>query len=136
MNLEKIFINNEHVALLIRSIETTKRVEFFTDNDDQLQIAAFSMKQETKIQPHIHLNQKRKIVGTNEVLFVQSGTLIVNFYKNRKKSNIEKSVTLKSGDLIYLKSGIHGFEIGEDCKFIEIKQGPFIDGKDKEKLFF
>jgi hypothetical protein len=27
--------------------------------------------------------------------------------------------------------GGHGFEILEDCLFIEVKQGPFVEGEDK-----
>lgn len=132
---EKIYIDGQYVALLLKGIETAQRVEFFTDSDDLLQIAAFSMEQKASIQPHLHLNQERVINGTHEVLFVQSGELIVNFYRDKDKNIIEKSVSLGIGDLIYLRSGIHGFEIGSDCKFLEIKQGPFIDGKDKIKLY-
>ena len=80
------------------------------------------MSKNQKIQPHLHLDQSRSIKGTNEVIFVQEGELLVNFYKDRKKNSIEKTITLKKGDLIYLKGGIHGFDIGEDCEFIEIKQ--------------
>tara|TARA_B100000780_G_C21063215_1_gene427451 strand:+ start:191 stop:598 length:408 start_codon:yes stop_codon:yes gene_type:complete len=132
---EKIYIDGQYVALLLKGIETSQRIEFFTDSDDLLQIAAFSMKQKASIQPHLHLDQERTISGTHEVLFVQSGELIVNFYKDKDRDSIEKSFSLETGDLIYLRSGIHGFEIGSDCKFLEIKQGPFIDGKDKIKLY-
>lgn len=39
------------------------------------------------------------------------------------------------GDLIVLLSGGHGFEILEDTKFFEVKQGPFIGtDNDKEKF--
>jgi mannose-6-phosphate isomerase-like protein (cupin superfamily) len=133
--LEKIYVNDEYVALLIQQIDTDNRIEFFTDPDDLLQIAAFSMSANQSIQPHLHLDQQRLIQGTNEILFVQSGELIVDFYKNKDQEIIDKSFSLYSGDLIYLKSGIHGFRIGVDCKFIEIKQGPFVDGEDKLKLY-
>lgn len=133
--LKKIYIDKEYVALLIKNIETDKRIEFFTESNDLLQIAAFSMKKNQLIQPHLHLKQERLIHETNEVLFVQTGELIVDFYKDQDKEVIEQSISLTSGDLIYLKSGIHGFRIGKDCKFIEIKQGPFVDGKDKLKLY-
>jgi hypothetical protein len=133
--MKKIIINNEYVALVIKKISTKQRIEFFTEPDDLLQIAAFSMSKSQKIQPHLHLDQTRSVKGTNEVIFVQEGELLVNFYKDRKKNSIEKTITLNKGDLIYLKGGIHGFDIGEDCEFIEIKQGPYVDGKDKVKLY-
>lgn len=133
--LEKIYINEEYVALVIKKIRTHNRIEFFTESDDNLQVAAFSMNKDQKIQPHLHLNQKRIIEGTNEVLFIQEGELLVNFYKDKDKELIEKTISLTEGDLIYFKGGIHGFEVGQNCRFIEIKQGPFIDGKDKIKLY-
>ena len=93
------------------------------------------MKKGEKIQPHLHLKQERNLQDTQEILFVQSGQLIVNFYEDPQKNLICKSIKMQKGDLIYLKQGIHGFSIGQDCKFIEIKQGPFKDGEDKVKLF-
>ena len=133
--VQKIFINGEYVALVIKNIKTSKRIEFFTESEDLLQIAAFSMEKNQSIQPHLHLKQNRSIKETHEVLLVQFGELIVNFYNDKSKDVIEKKVLLSSGDLIYLRGGIHGFKIGSDCRFIEIKQGPFIDGKDKIKLY-
>lgn len=133
--IKKIFINGEYVALVIKNIKTSKRIEFFTDNEDLMQIAAFNMKEDESIQPHLHLKQNRIIEETHEVLLVQFGELIVNFYADKSKEFIEKKISLNSGDLIYLKGGIHGFKIGSDCRFIEIKQGPYIDGKDKLKLY-
>ena len=133
--MKKIIINDEYVALLIKNIETTERIHFYTEAEDQFQIAAFSMHQGQKIQPHLHLDQVRKIEGTHEILYVQSGELLVNFYADKNKEEIYTTEKLQSGDLIYFRSGIHGFEIGEDCKFLEFKQGPFIDGKDKIKLY-
>ena len=132
---EKIFIDGQYVALLLKQIETSKRIEFFTDSNDLMQIAAFSMKKNASIQPHLHLDQERRINGTHEILFIQSGELVVNFYIDQHKNKVERSILLESGDLIYLRSGIHGFEVGSDCKFLEIKQGPFLEGKDKVKLY-
>ena len=51
------------------------------------------------------------------------------------KEIVDQKFNLVEGDLILLKSGIHGFEITEDCKFIEIKQGPFKETADKIKLY-
>ena len=42
---------------------------------------------------------------------------------------------MNPGDVIFLKSGIHGFIIDEDCRFLEFKQGPFTDLMDKKKLY-
>ena len=56
---KEIFVNGENVALFIPNISTEKRIEFFTDPNDQLQIAAFDMKEGETIQPHIHLQRMK-----------------------------------------------------------------------------
>jgi hypothetical protein len=33
-----------------------------------------------------------------------------------------------------MNSGGHGFELLEDSVFIEVKQGPFVEGKDKVRF--
>ncbi len=133
--MKKIIVNNEEVALFIPSISTEDRVQFFTEPKDQLQIAAFKMQKGEKIQPHLHLENKRELTTTAEVLFVQEGELNVLFYASKEKEEVDQTLSMKAGDIIFLKKGIHGFKIGEDCKFIEIKQGPFIETADKIKLY-
>ena len=131
----EIEVNKKQVATLIKNIRTEERINFFTKDEDQLQIAAFNMKKNEKIQPHMHLQNERILNTTAEVLYVQEGILVVNFYLNPHDEKIDKSYELQAGDLILLSGGIHGFEIGEDCRFIEIKQGPFKPTGDKVKLY-
>jgi len=61
MIMEKININGQEVAVFIPKISTDKRIDFFTSASDQLQIAAFSMNSGEAIQPHMHLEQKKRI---------------------------------------------------------------------------
>ncbi len=130
-----IIIKGEKVALLIPKIKTEERIKFFTDPDDQLQIAAFKMSKGEKIQPHLHLENERNLDKTVEIILVQSGVLTVTFHESEDDDTIIKSVNLKEGDVILLKSGIHGFVVSEDCRFLEFKQGPFNEKMDKKKLY-
>jgi hypothetical protein len=41
---------------------------------------------------------------------------------------------LDAGDLMLLSTGGHGFEILEDTDMIEIKQGPYAEGRDKTRF--
>tara|TARA_Y100000389_G_C17290854_1_gene427966 strand:- start:207 stop:638 length:432 start_codon:yes stop_codon:yes gene_type:complete len=132
---KEIIVNGENVALFIPNISTEKRIEFFTKADDQLQIAAFKMSKDENIQPHVHLINERNIDKTVEIIFVQKGQLTVTFHESEDKNTILNSVTLKKGDVIFLRSGIHGFIIDKDCRFLEFKQGPFNDSLDKKKLY-
>jgi hypothetical protein len=40
---------------------------------------------------------------------------------------------LEKGDIVLLASGGHGFDVLEDTKIVEVKQGPY-DGKAKDKV--
>tara|TARA_Y100000590_G_C15748301_1_gene1023098 strand:+ start:11119 stop:11532 length:414 start_codon:yes stop_codon:yes gene_type:complete len=130
-----IIVKGEKVALFIPNIQTEKRIEFFTESEDQLQIAAFNMKEGQTIQPHMHLKNQRILEKTVEIIFVQEGRLSVTFHESEQDSTILKSVKMNPGDVIFLKSGIHGFIIDKDCRFLEFKQGPFTDLMDKKKLY-
>ena len=62
-----IEVNNQKVATLIKNIKTEERINFFTQDDDQLQVAAFKMMKNEKIQPHMHLQNERVLSTTAEV---------------------------------------------------------------------
>ena len=85
------------------------------------------------IVPHSHLEQQRVIYGTPEALIVRSGSLLVTFFDEHKTE--VSDLKLHAGDIILLLSGGHGFTILEDSTtIVEIKQGPYLDGKDKIKF--
>ena len=56
----------------------------------------------------------------------------VDFY-SRKKIFIKSKIVNKN-DIIILLDGGHGFKMINNCKFIEVKQGPFISNKDKKRF--
>jgi hypothetical protein len=71
-------------------------------------------------------------VGTQEVLIIRQGALRADLFSEDRQ--YLASVDLGPGDAIVLNSGGHGFFASEDCLFIEVKQGPYVEGKDKEIL--
>ena len=84
------------------------------------------------IQPHLHRRSLKKIYDTNEVIIILNGKLKINFF-NSKKIYLKSKIITK-GDILILLSGGHGFKILRNCKFIEVKQGPYNINKDKEKF--
>ncbi len=77
----------------------------------------------------MHNDIPRKVNLTQEVLFIKSGQVKVNFY-SIKKVYLESKV-LNQGDVILLAQGGHGFEIIQDAEIIEVKQGPYSGDIDK-----
>ena len=82
-----------------------------------------------QIQPHIHNKIPREVHFTNEVLFIKSGTVRVDFYDEDKLYVGSKIII--TGDILLLVSGGHGFEMIEDSEIIEVKQGPYAGDEDK-----
>ena len=82
------------------------------------------------IKPHIHKKITRQVNNTNEVLFLKSGKVRIDFYDESKKY-IESRI-LEKGDIILLATGGHGFKMLEKSEIIEVKQGPYNTKTDKQ----
>lgn len=121
------------LAIIIKNNYLKKKgINFFTEKKLIQQVAFMNHPKNHIIQPHLHQKTERKIFGTSEVLIILNGSLRVDFYNNKKKYLLSK--TLKKNDIIILTSGGHGFKVLKNCKFIEIKQGPYNIKKDKNKF--
>jgi hypothetical protein len=127
--IEKIILDNIIYAIIIRNNYTSNGIEFFTPNSFSQQIGYMKREKGYEIQPHIHQIKTREVHITQEVLYVKSGEIQVDFY-NEEQDYLLSKIILK-GDLILLSSGGHGFTFLEESEIIEIKQGPFIGEEDK-----
>lgn len=123
---------NEIISKIINFENIKNGIEFFSEDNDILQLGAMSRPKDYKIEPHIHNNIPRSIIGTNEVMYVQKGKIRVNFFDNQKKFIC--SEIIKKGDWIILKSGGHGFDMIEDSILIEVKNGPYAGNGDKVRF--
>jgi len=128
-----ITYNKKTLAIIIRNTYLKKKgVNFFTKKRLTQQVAFINHPKNYEIKPHYHKKIERKIYSTTEVLIIINGILKVNFYNKNKKYLFSK--LLKKNDIIILLTGCHGFKIIKNCKFIEIKQGPYNIKKDKIKF--
>jgi hypothetical protein len=84
------------------------------------------------ILPHIHNPVPRKVLYTQETLFIKKGKLRIDFYDTNKK--YFESRVLQDGDVLFLITGGHGFEVLEEVEMIEVKQGPYTGDLDKSHL--
>jgi len=109
-----------------------KEKHFFTDDNAEMQIASFDLSKNTVIQNHIHLDQKRNIRTTSEVIIVFDGLIEVSIYD--KNLNLITIETISAGEVVVLFEGGHGIKVLEDTKFIEAKQGPYLMDKDKKRF--
>ena len=130
--VEQIKHNKKILALIIRNSFTKNGIEFFTPNDNALQVGYMNRPKEYSIKPHVHYQIPRTVNTLQEVLFIKTGKIRVDFYDDNKKYLFSK--ILSRGDFIILISSGHGFFMLEKSEIIEVKQGPYMEEKDKEKF--
>jgi hypothetical protein len=122
----------EQLGLIVRAGYPASGVEFLTPDHFGQQLALMQRPKGELIQPHIHLPVNRELNGTQEVIIMKSGRMRVDYYENTRE--YVGSTVLEAGDIALMNSGGHGFELLEDSVFIEVKQGPFVEGKDKVRF--
>lgn len=130
--VEEIKHNDELLAIIVRDNFSTPGITFFTANELSQQLAYMQHPEGKIIEPHIHKPVRREVLYTQEVLFIKEGKLKVDFYDD-DQTYLESKYLLK-GDVILLIKGGHGFEVMENLKMIEVKQGPFAGENDKVRF--
>ena len=130
--IQKIEHQETTIAIIIRSSFRSSGIHFFTPDEFSQQLAYMKHPSGYQIPPHVHNKVIRDVQSTQEVLFVKSGKLRVDFYTGDQ--NYLESSTLNTGDVILLASGGHGFEILEEAEIIEVKQGPYSGDHDKTRF--
>ena len=130
--MEKIFCGDSLLSIIIRSDFHDSGIHFFTQPDFSQQLAYMHHPAGKTIEPHVHNPVPRQVHYTQEVLFIRKGRLRVDFY-DEKREYLE-SRELRSGDVILLISGGHGFKVLEEVEMIEVKQGPYVGEGDKTRF--
>ena len=129
---EEIVWNNERLAYIFRREINPEKTTFLTPSKLNLQLGFVVYPAAGTITPHVHLPVERKIVGTAEVLIVKKGRCEVDFYNDDRQ--LISTRELREGDVILTVGGGHGFRMLEDTVLLEIKQGPYVAGADKERF--
>lgn len=131
--IKRIFDKEQKLlAIIISSSFEKNGIEFFTPDDFSQQLAYMKRPAGYVIEPHVHNTVERSVNLTQEVLFVRSGRVRVDFYTDSK--TYLESIVIQKGDVILLASGGHGFEMLEESELIEVKQGPYCGEKDKVRF--
>lgn len=130
--VEKVIHGNQLLSVIIRTNYFKDGIEFFTPDDFSQQLGYMNRPKGYVIPPHVHNVVPREVTLTQEVLFIKSGKVRVDFYDD-SKVYLESRV-LFDGDVILLASGGHGFEMLEQSEMIEVKQGPYCGEEDKVRF--
>ena len=130
--IKEIKHNKALLAFVISHQSHKEGTSFLTSPECSQQVAYMQYPAGKSYQAHMHLPQERKISDTKETIFIRKGKLRVDFYTDEKK--YLESYVLEAGDVVFLMSGGHGFEVLEDIEMIEVKQGPYDSEADKVRF--
>ena len=134
MSVEVIYAKSgEKLAIILRATASVLKTQFFSEEQDLLQIGLIATSKERGIPRHKHLEFKRSLFKTSEFILVRVGSCNVKLQMLQDDEPIV--VYLDVGDGILLLDGIHGFDsLSEELQLLEIKQGPYAGDLDKEYL--
>lgn len=130
--IENITFNGNTLAIIIRQNHHEEGIQFLTEEHFSQQLAYMHHPKGKIIDAHIHNFENRNVIYTQEVLIIRKGKLRVDFYQDSQE--YIESYILNEGDVIFLASGGHGFEVLEEVEMIEVKQGPYLGEKDKVRF--
>lgn len=130
--IERVCIENKTYAIIIRNNYHESGIHFMTEANYSQQMAYMHHKKGKVIDAHVHNHELRNVIQTQEVLILRKGKLRVDFYTDEREYFGSKN--LYDGDIILLASGGHGFEVLEEVEMVEVKQGPYLGDRDKERF--
>ncbi len=130
--IDMVRAGDQLLAVIIKRDFHEPGIHFFTPDEFSQQLAFMRHPAGKVIDPHVHNPVDRSVQYTQEVLFVKSGKLRVDFY-DTEQQYLESRV-LEGGDVILLATGGHGFEVIEEVEMIEVKQGPYAGDQDKTRF--
>ena len=130
--VEEIVSNGKPLAYIIRGELEPTQTTFFTPPEFKQQVGYIVYPAGGEIQRHLHRPLERNLVGTSEVLIVRRGRCQIDIYDDGRK--LVASRELRSGDIMLMVGGGHGFRMEEDTVFLEVKQGPYTGIDEKERF--
>ena len=99
--IENIIISEEKLAIIIRSNHHEEGIQFFTDGHFSQQLGYMNRPKGYTIPPHRHNLVPREVIQTQEVLFIKSGKVRVDFYNDQVR------ILSRSDDVILKESHLN-----------------------------
>ena len=130
--VERIAANGCTLAYVIRRELEPVKTTFLTPEALNFQAGFIVYPACSEIPRHVHKPIHRELNRTSEVLFVKKGRCEVDFFTDDKQ--LVATRELRTGDVLLLVAGGHGFRLHEDTIFLEIKQGPYTGVDEKERF--
>lgn len=128
--IEEIASDGVPLALIVRRELQPSRTTFVTDASLSHQVGFVVYPAGGTVARHAHRELDRQIRGTSEVIVVRSGRCELDIYDPRRA--LVATRELRTGDVMIMLGGGHGFRMLESTTLLEIKQGPYAGAAEKE----
>jgi hypothetical protein len=125
---EKVILNEELLALVVRAGSRSDSVNFVTSPELSLQLGLMYRTSETPVKLHKHNSIMRQVDSTLEFILIQDGECLVRLF-SESKSYCE--ISLLTGDCILIVCSTHSITFSKPTYLLEIKQGPYLADRDK-----
>lgn len=111
-----------------------RKSQFFTDPGESLQVGSLNFTATDHVEPHIHrMKTERDVYPQVELIIVLAGKATAEIYDERK--TLVDTLLIKTGDMLLLRRGGHGYRFQENTQLLDIRCGPYIDKEhDKEMI--
>lgn len=109
-------------------------LNFFSADEEYIQVGTWGYDEGKELLAHTHNEVERKVLWTQEVLYIRKGSIKAEVY-NTKEEKIAELIG-KEGDILILLMGGHGYHILEDgTQVLEVKNGPYVGANaDRRRL--
>lgn len=121
-----------YACIFRREIPVQDGVKFLTPSDYPLQVGLIQRSAGYTFRPHIHRDMHYEVNTTQEFLYIQRGRMRLKVYDF--DWNMLYEGELHEGDFFFSVAGGHSFDVLEEVRLIEVKQGPY-PGDDYAKRF-
>ena len=132
VDVETLCADGVPAAYVIRGHGAPGETVFPTPADLNLQVGFVGRLRGETIDPHVHHDIERHIVGTMEVLLVVEGRCELDIYDADRA--LVATAGMAKGDIVLLVSGGHGIRVLDDTVLFEVKQGPYGGLHEKERF--
>ena len=100
-------------------------LSFYSEDEDYIQVGTWGYDSPKELLAHTHNEVHRDVAWTQEVIFIKNGSIRAEIYD--LSNNKVKDIVCKTGDMIILLRGAHGYHILEDgTQVLEVKNGPYV----------
>ena len=129
-NIKNIIHNDELYSSIFDLDNISEGLDFLTNDDAFVQVGTWKYEKGKILDAHYHNTLERKSYITQEVVLVLEGIIVCNLYTT--DGEFIASEEIKQNQLIIQYQGIHEYEIINNSKVLEIKNGPYF-GPDKDR---